>query len=461
MKRPTPKIHSLPEDADAQALREAGGAHVWLHAAASRALAEQEATRILVEGQGCVVKDIDGNEFLDGLAGLWLVNVGHGRAEIGAAMAEQATRLAYGNATQTATVPMIRLATLLAELAPGDLSTVFFCSGGSEAVESAIKIARQYHHLNGEPTRSKIIARRGSYHGATYGAMSVSGVRALSEPYHGTLMNGALHVSPPHCYRCDYRMSYPTCGVYCADAIEQMIQFEGPNTVAAVIAEPISASNGIVVPPAEYLPRVREICDRHGILLILDEVITGFGRTGKMFAADHWGVVADIMTVAKGLSSGYSPIGAALCRPRVVERFAGGKRLSHLLTFGGNAVACAAALANIAIIQREGLVDRAAEMGALLHERLDGLRSHRMVGDIRGLGLLAAVELVRDGDSGGKTPITQEQVRAMDQALVKRGLLTRVGSTIFLSPPLCIEPEQVERIVDIIDAGVTELEQRG
>lgn len=457
MTRVVPTIESLPDEADAQTLAEAGSEHVWLHGSPWRALADQAEPRILVEGRGYVVKAIDGKEYVDGLAGMWLVNVGHGREEIGAAMAEQATRLAYASATQVTTIPAIRLATLLAEITPGDLSAVFFCSGGSEAVESAIKIARQYHHLAGEPKRTKIIARRGSFHGATYGAMSVSGVRALSEPYHSPYMHGALHVSPPHCYRCDYRMSHPACNVYCADAIEQMIQFEDPRTVAAVIAEPISASNGIVVPPPEYLPRLREICDRHGVLLILDEVITGFGRTGKMFASEHWNVTADIMTVAKGLSSGYAPIGATVCRPRVVEPFTNGKNLSHLLTFGGNAVACAAALANIAILQREGLVENAAAMGRYLQERLQQLRAHRMVGDVRGLGLLAGVELVRDQDK--KTPITREQVKALNELLLDRGLLTRVGSIIFLSPPLCIDRAGVDRIVDIIDAGLTELEQ--
>src|SRR5688572_29875465 len=203
MSTPFPVISGLSEAATADSLREAGNEHVWLHSSPWRSLAEQEGKRILVEGKGCIVKDIDGKEYIDGLAGLWLVNVGHGRKEIGEAMAAQAAKLAYASSTQATTIPAIQLATQLAEITPGDLSTVFFCSGGSEAVESAIKIARQYHHITGAPKRFKIIGRRGSYHGATFGAMSVSGTRQQSEPYYSPFMSGTMHVSPPYCYRCD------------------------------------------------------------------------------------------------------------------------------------------------------------------------------------------------------------------------------------------------------------------
>jgi adenosylmethionine-8-amino-7-oxononanoate aminotransferase len=458
----THSMAGLPAEADPATLRHAGDEHVWLHGSPWRALLREAGKRILVEGHGCMVKDIDGKEYIDALAGLWLVNVGHGRKEIGAAMAAQAGKLAYASSNQATTVPAIQLATLLAEITPGDLSTVFFCSGGSEAVESAIKIARQYHHHTGAPKRFKIIGRRGSYHGATFGAMSVSGTRQMSEPYYSPFMQGTMHVSPPYCYRCDYRHTYPACDVYCVDAIEQMIQFEGPETVAAVIAEPVSASNGIVIPPPEYLPRLREICDRHGVLLIADEVINGFGRTGKMFASEHWNLVGDIMTTAKGLSSGYAPIAAAICRPKVVEPFASGTghKLSHLLTFGGQAVACAAALANIAIIQREQLVENAATMGTYLLEQLQALRRHPTVGDVRGIGLLAAVELVKDRDSKEKFAMEGEEVKTLNALLIDGGLLTRATHIIHLSPPLCITPAEVDRMVDIIDRSITAFEQQ-
>ena len=455
-----PIISNPPTEADASALRQAGHEHVWMHASSGHALQTEADKRVLVEGRGCIVKDIDGKEYIDGLAGLWLVNVGHGRREIGEAMAAQAGALAYASSTQTTTVPAIRLATLLSEITPGDLSTVFFCSGGSEAVESAIKIARQYHYYMGEPKRSKIIGRRGSYHGATYGAMSVSGMRQNQEPYHSPFMHGALHLSPPYCYRCDFRHTYPACEVYCVDAVAQMIEYEGPSSVAAVIAEPISASNGIVVPPPEYLPRLREICDRYGVLLIVDEVINGFGRTGKMFASEHWELVGDIMTMAKGLSSGYAPIGAAVCRPNVVEPFAANQKLSHLLTFGGHAVACAAALANIDILQTEGLVENAAAMGAYLLEQLEPLRQHPTVGDIRGLGLLAGVELVKDPSTKEKFATDGDEVKRLNELLVDNGLLTRASHIISLSPPLCITKAEVDRVVEIIDRSLTALEQQ-
>jgi adenosylmethionine-8-amino-7-oxononanoate aminotransferase len=458
----THSLPILPPETDSTTLRHAGDEHVWLHASSWRALLGEAGKRILVEGHGCMVRDIDGKEYIDGLAGLWLVNVGHGRKEIGAAMAAQAGKLAYASSTQATTIPAIQLATLLAEIAPGDLSTVFFCSGGSEAVESAIKIARQYHHLTGAPKRFKIIGRRGSYHGATFGAMSVSGTRAMTEPYFSPFMQGTMHVSPPYCYRCDYRHTYPACEVYCVDAIEQMIQFEGPETVAAVIAEPVSASGGIVIPPPEYLPRLRQICDRHGVLLIVDEVINGFGRTGKMFASEHWDLVGDIMTIAKGLSSGYAPIAATICRPKVVEPFASdkGKRLAHLLTFGGQSVACAAALANIAILQRENLVQNAATMGAYLLEQLHGLQHHPTVGDIRGIGLLTAVELVKERHSKEKFAMESEEVQTLNTLLTDRGLLTRATHIIFLAPPLCITRAEVERVVEIIDSSLTAFEQQ-
>lgn len=457
---PFPIISALSQSSDTTALREAGSEHVWMHASARGALADSTEKRVLVEGQGCIVKDIEGNEYIDGLAGLWLVNVGHGRREIGDAMAVQAGKLAYSSSTQATTIPTIQLATLLSEITPGDLSTVFFCSGGSEAVESAIKIAKQYHYYCGEPKRTKVIGRRGSYHGATYGAMSVSGMRPSQEPYHSPFMNGTFHVSPPYCYRCDYRHTYPSCDVYCVDAVDQMIEYEGPQTVAAVIAEPVSASNGIVVPPPEYLPRLRDICDRHGVLLITDEVINGFGRTGKMFASEHWNLVGDIMTMAKGLSSGYAPIAAAVCRPKVVEPFSADKRLSHLLTFGGHAVACAAALANIAILQNEGMIDNAAEMGAYLLDQLRGLDHHPTVGDIRGIGLLAGVELVKDKITKRPFELDSDEVKTLNNLLVDNGLLTRASHIISLSPPLCITRGEVDRIVDIIDISLTAVEQQ-
>ena len=442
------------------ALKAAGNEHILMHGSPFHALAEDSGKKILVEGKGVMVKDIDGNEYIDALAGLWLVNVGHGRQEIGNAMARQAGTLAYASSTQATTIPAIQLAKRLAEITPGDQTTAFFCSGGSEAVESAIKIARQYHYHNGQPKRQKVIGRRGSYHGGTYAAMSVSGTRQASDPYHSPFMPGVLHASPPNCYRCDFRATFPNCDLLCADQIGQMIEYENPETVAAVIAEPISASNGIVIPPDGYWTRLREICDMHGVMLITDEVINGFGRTGKMFASNHWDLVGDIMTMAKGLSSGYAPIGGVMCRPHVMQAFEGDNKFSHLLTYGGHAVACAAALANLDIIEGEGLVDNSAKMGTRLLKGLEELRSHPTVGDVRGLGLIAGVEIVKDKGTKETFSESGEEIKTLSDGLLSRNLLTRAASVISLSPPLCITEDEVDRIVEIADGAITDMEKK-
>lgn len=442
------------------ALKEAGNKHILMHGSTYQALATDSSKKILVEGNGVIVKDIDGNEYIDALAGLWLVNVGHGRQEIGDAMARQAGTLAYASSTQATTIPAIQLATRLAEITPGDQTTAFFCSGGSESVESAIKIARQYHYHNGQPKRQKVIGRRGSYHGGTYAAMSISGTRPVSDPYHSPFMPGVLHASPPNCYRCDFRATFPNCDLLCADQIDQIIEYENPETVAAVIAEPISASNGIVIPPDGYWKRLRAICNKHGVLLITDEVINGFGRTGKMFASNHWNLVGDILTMAKGLSSGYAPIGGVMCRPHVMEAFQGDNKLSHLLTYGGHAVACAAALANLDILEGEGLIDNSAKMGARLLKGLEELRSHPTVGDVRGLGLICGLEIVKDGATKEKFSESGEELKALADNLHNRGLLTRAASIISLSPPLCISADEVDRIIDILDGAIGDMEDK-
>jgi adenosylmethionine-8-amino-7-oxononanoate aminotransferase len=458
----TPATLGLDAPDDLDAILQAGTEHLWLHASPWQALTQQPGRRVLVQGKGCTVTDIQGRSYLDGLSGQWLVNVGHGRAAIAEAMAQQAKTLAYGNASRAATLPAIQLAAVLAHLTPGDLSAVLFSSGGSEAVETALKLTRQYHTLRGEPDRYKVISRRGSYHGATFGAMSVSGSRSGLDMYYGPFMQGALSVSAPYCYRCDYRKTYPDCEVYCADAIDDLIRYEAPGTVAAVIAEPISAAGGIVVPPPEYLPRLREICNRHGVLLILDEVITGFGRTGAMFAAEHWDVVPDIMTLAKGLSSGYAPIAATICREPIARQFgdANAKPLAHLLTYGGQPVACAAALANLDILQRERLVENAAEQGRYLLSRLQDLAAHHpTVGDVRGLGLLCALELVANRDTKELFRFDGPELPRLPEILAELGLLTRVDPHLYLAPPLCIQRHEIDQLVSVVDTGLFRFEE--
>jgi adenosylmethionine-8-amino-7-oxononanoate aminotransferase len=446
----------------AAAARAGAIAHVWPHSAEMDwdELSAGEGLKVFAKGEGCMLTDISGKRYLDALAGLFLVNVGHGRHEIGAAMAKQAGELAYVAASNYASVPAVELAETIAELAPGDLERVFFCSGGSEAVESALKIARQAQFLRGFPKRYKVIARRGSYHGMTYGAMSLTQIR--NESYFGPFAYGVSTVPSPNHYRNDFGLEGEAGDVMCAKYVEQEILAQGPETVAAVIGEPISASNGTHPPSALYWQTLREICDRHGVLLILDEVINGFGRTGRMFASEHYGIVPDIMTIAKGLSSGYAAIGAAVVRQSVFEPFQKpGGSFAHLLTFGGVATSAAAASENIRILIDEELAERSAEMGTLLREGARSLAStHPTVGDVRGLGLLVGVELVRAKETKERWGMKHPFLKAVARALEARGVLTRVWDVVHLSPPLTVSREEIATILDALDDSLTECEHR-
>ncbi len=434
-------------------------AHVWVHTARWLDLAERDGLRVIVRGEGSKLIDAHGRAYLDGLSGLYLVNVGHGRAEIADAMARQARELAYVSSASFTNLPAVQLADTLAGMTPGDLNRVFFCSGGSEAVESAMKIAKQLQALRGFPKRYKVIARLGGYHGSTFGAMSITSAR--NETYFGPFMPGVSFVPSPNRYRNHFGLQGEAEDLRCAEAVEHEIRAQGPEHVAAVIGEPISASNNTHVPCAQYWRRIREICDKHGVLLIVDEVITGFGRTGRMFGAEHFGVVPDLMTMAKGLSSGYAPIGAVAVSDRVFEEFK--KKdvaLAHLLTFGGQAVACAAALKNLEILQRENLAHRSAQQGEYLLRALAPLRSHPTVGDVRGLGLLCAVELVQDKKTKepfGWGPVAQNHPfsRRLTALMAERTLLTRVFMSIQLAPPLVVTTQEIDQMVTIIDESLT------
>jgi len=431
--------------------------HVWIHGSNWAELAEKQGLHVFERGEGVMLHDARGKAWIDGIAGLWVVNAGHGRREIGDAMAEQAGKLAYVSAASYTTVPAVQLADVLAELTPGDLERVFFCSGGSEAVETALKIAKQVQVLRGFPKRYKIIARRGSYHGATFGAMSLTtGNRPQMERFFGPMMAGVYHTPSPNHYRNDFGLEGEEGDIMCAKWVEQEIIFQGPETVAAVIGEPISSANGVHIPSPKYWQLLREICDRHGVLLIMDEVINGFGRTGKWFATEHFGVTPDIMTMAKGLSSGYAPIAAAVVRPSVFEVFQQGEHaLNHLLTFGGQAVAAAAALKNIEIMERENLVANAAEMGTYLLEGLNTLvANHPTVGDARGLGLLCAIELVKSKESKEKWGMGSPFTKRINDLVTERGLLSRVWDVIHIAPPLVVTREEIDRIVAILDESI-------
>ena len=440
-------------------LKEQALAHVWIHGAQYTRLAD-EGVLILERGDGCNVWDTEGKRYFDAHAGIFLVNVGYGRHEIVDAVADQMGKLHFVNGLAYTSPVTVRLARKLTSLLPAGLSRVFFCSGGSEATESAMKIAKQYQVLRGEAKRYKIIGRRGSYHGSTYGAMSASGtMRSLTHRYFDPLVPGYLHVPSHHCYRCEFGLSYPSCDLSCAEAIEKEIQLQGEDLVAAVIGEPIPAGPGALVPPPEYWPRVREICDQHGVLLVADEVISAFGRTGRMFACEHFGLVPDLITVAKGLSSGYAPVAAAVAQLDVAEAFVGDdeKAIRHVFTYGGHPPSCAAALTNIEIIEKEHLVGNAHLMGQRLLDGLEALRRHPVVGDVRGIGLLVALEMVADRQT--KTPISREDGRKIAAYLRDEGILTRVTTVLELAPPLIIDREQVDWMVGAIDRALDRYEK--
>jgi taurine-pyruvate aminotransferase len=437
-------------------------AHVW-HPLFQHQLLDERDLMLIEEGEGAILKDGEGNTYLDAYAGLWNVNVGYGRSEIAEAVAQQIGKLSFYPHSQI-NEPATRLATRLAEILPGDLNHLFFSNSGSEANETAFKIARQYsRQKHPGQNRYKIIARYQGYHGFTYGAMSATGQvgrRTKFEP----LVPGFLHVDPPYCYRCPLKRTYPECGIACVDEFEKVIVREGPETVAAIIVEPVIGGGGVIVPPGEYLPRLRQICDQYEVLLILDEVITGFGRTGKLFAAEHWGVEPDIMTLAKGVTSGYLPLGACAVTPEIFNTFLGdpaeGREFAQVSTYGGHPVCCAAALANIDILLRERLWENSASVGEYLLAKLSTLDSP-FIGDVRGLGLMIAVELVDESGAMLDVERAAKVAAGIRQAGVIVGRMSHVlagpESVFFVSPPLILSQDQADQIAAAFSAGLETL----
>jgi adenosylmethionine-8-amino-7-oxononanoate aminotransferase len=450
----------IPSESDV--LQQAALDHMWMPTQAFSKIAE-DGVRIITEGQGTKLKDIDGVWRYDGSAGLMLVNVGHGRQEIVDAISAQLSRLHYADTFSYATPDVIRFGAKLASLTPGDLNRVLFVSGGSEAVESALKIAYQYHVNRGEPGRVKFIARQGSYHGVSRGALSVGTANVLVHETWAPILPDTSRFAPqPLLYRDDESATQEENDIRCAQAIEDIIVAEGADTVAAVIAEPISLSAGVAIPGDRYWPMLREICDRHGVLLIADEVITGFGRTGKWFAMEHWGVTPDLMTLAKGITSGYWPTGACIVTDKVFDAFKGGPETTytHGFTYGGHPAAGAAGLANVAIMEREDLPGNAARMGKRMLDRLQSLRKHALVGDVRGIGLLCAVELVKDKTTKEPFNSIEGAAKLLKDRITERGMLTRAGNIILLVPPLTVTEHEVDEMVDIVDEAITFVEEQ-
>ncbi len=443
-------------------LHELARRHLWMHFSRLWSFADHEVP-VIVRGEGAYVWDRHGRRYLDALSGLFVVQVGHGRRELAEAAARQAGELAYFPIWNYAHPAAVELAVRLADLAPGDLNRVFFTTGGSEAVESAWKLARQHFRATGQPQRTKAVSRRTAYHGTTFGALSITGIPELRTPYE-PLVPGTAKTANTNRYRCRYCASGPACTLACADDIEEVILREGPDTVAAVFLEPVQNAGGCFPPPEGYFARAREICDRYGVLLVSDEVICAFGRLSFTFGCERYEYQPDIITCAKGLTSGYSPLGAMICRDFLAEPYVSGSAVfNHGFTFAGHPVSCAVALANLDIFDKEDLLARARASEGELAARLQGLSDIPLVGDVRGAGHFWAIELVKDRD-------TRERFNAEEKESLLRGFLAgalfqaglvcrtddRGDPVIQLAPPLICGPEEFDTIEAVLRQVLTE-----
>ncbi len=453
----------------AESLQRDFGRHSWLHFSRMKPLIEDGAF-IIERGEGCYLWDSNGKRYFDGLSGLFTVQIGYGRGELADVAANQMRRLSYGSHFSYANEPSIELATRIAELAPDPLNRVFFTASGSEAVEAALKMARQYHKLRGTSGRYKTISRRLAYHGTTMGALSVNGIPAIRAPFE-PLVPGARHVPNTNCYRCPYQaMAGGACCNRCVGDIEDVINFEGPDTVAAIIIEPVQNSGGCFTPPPGYMQAVRELCDRHGILFISDEVICAYGRLGTMFGHQKYDYVPDIVTMAKGLSSGYQPIGGCLVRDEVADVFMSTDTTSfaHGITFGGHPVAAAVANKNIEIMVEEKVVENVAANETYFRDLLEDLkRRHVCVGDVRGAGYFMAMELVKDRDT--RESFTDQESEDLlrgflSNRLLDEGLICRAEDrgepVIQLSPPLIATRAQLGEMAETLDRVLSEVDRR-
>ena len=447
-------------------LRETALRHLWLHFTGMGDL-DPEHLQVIVSGDGCYLTDSEGKRYLDALAGLFCVNIGYGFGEeMGEAAAAQMRELPFAINWTFAHPRSVELAAEVASLAPGDLNRVFFVSGGSEAVEAAWKLARQYHDARGE-RRWKAVSRRVAYHGTTMGALSINGMTELRAPFE-PLVPDVLHVSNTNRY---HRPPEETEEAFTASLLEELdrtIQMTGPSTVAMVIIEPVQNAGGAYMPPAGYLAGVREICDRYGVLLCFDEVITGFGRVGAWFGSERFGVVPDLMTSAKGMSSAYASIGALIASDRVMEPFTKpGAMYSHGITFGGHPVQSAVALKNIEIMKREGIVEHVREREGEFRAELEKLLELPIVGDLRGTGFFYAIELVKN--KATRESFSDEECEQLLQGflspeLFRRGLICRADDradpVVQISPPLVAGPEEFREIASILGGALEEAGER-
>jgi beta-alanine--pyruvate transaminase len=431
-------------------LRDAGAAHphamdaYWMPFTANRQF--KKAPRLLAKASGMHFWTPEGREVLDGIAGLWCVNAGHARPRIVKAIAEQAAELDFAPPFNMAHPKAFELAERLVQLTPQGLNKVFFTNSGSEAVDTALKMAIAYHRVRGEGTRTRLIGRERGYHGVNFGGISVGGIVGNRKLF-GPMLGGVDHLRHTHdLARNAYSRGVPAHGAELADDLERLVALHDASTIAAVIVEPVAGSTGVLLPPQGYLERLRAICDKHGILLIFDEVITGFGRLGSPFAADHFGVTPDLMTTAKGITNGCVPMGAVFCKQQIHDVFMTGPEhvieFSHGYTYSAHPLACAAALGTLDTYAEEGLLTRGAQMAPYFQEALHSMKGSRHVIDVRNIGLVGGVELEPIPGQPGK--------RAFDIFLAcwERGVLIRTtGDTIAMSPPLIIEKSHIDQMV--------------
>ncbi len=447
---------------DSEAMRSRALEHLWMHSAGWAQMAEAGEPLIMVEADGARVTDSRGRRWIDVNGGYASVNAGYGREELARAAYDQARRIHFFP-QRTTCPPTVNLAAKLAAITPGDLSRSFLVSGGSEANDTSLKIVRAALRRRGERGRYRIVSRRGSYHGGSLGVLWLGAPEDGALDEYGPRPPGLLYAPQPHFYRCAFgSQSAEQCAARCVEATEKLILENGPETVAALIAEPIPITPraGAAVPHDSYWPMLRDVCDRHGVLLVADEVVTGFGRTGRMFGIEHWGVVPDVMTVAKGLSSTCMPLGATIVRKDIADLFATEDTLlRHVFTAAGHPVAAAVGLKNLEIIEREKLVENAAGVGAYFKQRLEALTGrHAIIGDVRGLGLLLAVEIVADRKTKAPFPPERRIADELEAAFRKRGLLLRAGGGLIMpTPPLCVTRDDIDEIVDAMDEALSEV----
>jgi putrescine---pyruvate transaminase len=445
---------------DSNFLKENNARHMW-HPMAHPAEMIANPPKVVTAAEGVTVTDVDGHKTIDAVGGLWNVNLGYSCDPVKKAIAEQLDALPYYSAFRgTSTGPAIELSYMLSQwFAPDGMVRSFFTSGGSDSVETALRLARQYHKIRGERDRTKFLSLKKGYHGTHFGGASVNGNSNFRRNYE-PLLPGCFHIPSPYTYRNPFNETDPEkLAAFCAQALEDEIVFQGPDTVAAFIMEPVLGAGGVIVPHASFMPKVREICDRHGVLLIADEVITAFGRTGGWTGSRLWGVKPDLMTIAKAITNGYFPFGAVMISQKVADAFEGNKdafgSIGHGYTYSGHPVGCAAALACLPEIDKANVADNAARRGDELLAACEALKEkHEIVGDVRGKGLMVALELV--SDRAKKSPIDKAAIGQVFETAYAEGVMIRIsGPNIILSPPLVITTDDVRTITSAIDAGLS------